>query len=120
MDGYVFPKTDLDFPNPKTSAPEFGIVGSPELGRNVVITSLSAADSGIINRTINRTTSRTTTTMAPNLALHKRVLIQSTIDSKLQGDDGLKDDEIADIAGCSTCAVRRIPSRWVWRRRDTI
>ena len=33
--------------------------------------------------------------MAPNLALHKRVLIQSIITSKVQGDDGLKDDEIA-------------------------
>jgi len=48
--------------------------------------------------------------MAPNLALYKRVLIQSIIDSKLQADDGLKDDEIVDIAGCSARVVRRIRS----------
>ncbi|KAK4453047.1 hypothetical protein QBC34DRAFT_376501 [Podospora aff. communis PSN243] len=48
--------------------------------------------------------------MAPNLTLHKRVLIQSIVNSKLQGDDDLKDDEIADVAGCSARAVRRIRS----------
>ncbi|KAK3990708.1 hypothetical protein QBC44DRAFT_60596 [Cladorrhinum sp. PSN332] len=48
--------------------------------------------------------------MAPNLALHKRVLIQTIINSKLQGDSGPKDDEIAEITGCTTRAIRRIRS----------
>jgi hypothetical protein len=38
-----------------------------------------------------------TATMAPNLALYKRVLIQSIIESKLRGDGGVRDDKIADI-----------------------
>lgn len=61
-----------------------------------------SADSSIINRT--------TITMAPNLSLHKRALIQTIINSKLQGDDGPKDDEIAEITGCTARAVRRIRS----------
>ncbi|KAK4119395.1 hypothetical protein N657DRAFT_540965, partial [Parathielavia appendiculata] len=48
--------------------------------------------------------------IAPNLALHKRVLIQSIIGSKLKGNDGPKDNEIAEIAGCTDRAVRRIRS----------
>lgn len=58
----------------------------------------------------NSITNRTAITMAPNLALHKRVLIQSIIDSRLQGDHGLKDDEIAEITGCTARTVRRIRS----------
>ena len=61
----------------------------------------SSADSSIPYRT---------TTMAPNLALHKHIIIQSIISSKLQGDDDPEDDEIAEIAGCTDRAVRRIRS----------
>ena len=50
------------------------------------------------------------TTMSPNLALSKHVLIQNMINTKLQDDEALKDDDIAKIADCSVCAVRRIRS----------
>ena len=66
------------------------------------VSSRSSADSNIANNT--------TTAMAPNLALHKRDLIQTIINSKLQGDDSPKDDEIAEITGCTARAVRRIRS----------
>jgi len=52
---------------------------------------------------------RTTTTMAPNFAHHKRVLIHSLIDSKLQSDDGPNNNEIADIAGCTVACKIGIP-----------
>lgn len=51
--------------------------------------------------------------MAPNLALSKRVLVQNIIQSKLQGDKDPKDDEIAEIAGCTTRTVRRIRSNLI-------
>jgi hypothetical protein len=40
------------------------------------------------------------TTMAPNLALSKHILIQDMINSKLQDDKALKDDDIAKISLC--------------------
>ncbi|KAK4445623.1 hypothetical protein QBC34DRAFT_163842 [Podospora aff. communis PSN243] len=92
--------TGLDFPIRKSQRPNVGLQATQNW--DAMCHHLSAADNGIINRT--------TTTMAPSLALHKRVLIQSIINSKLQGDDDLKDDEIADVAGCSARAVRRIRS----------
>jgi len=77
MDGYVFPKPVLDFPDPKSRARIWDTM-QPRTGTQMCH-HLSAADSGIINRTTNRTT----TAMALNLAVHKRVLIQSIIDSNL-------------------------------------
>jgi hypothetical protein len=48
------------------------------------------------------------TTMALNLALFKYVLIQNMISSKLQDDEAFKNDDIAKVADCSDCVVRRI------------
>ncbi|KAK0731981.1 hypothetical protein B0H67DRAFT_91942 [Lasiosphaeris hirsuta] len=88
---------DGDFADPKESAPEFGTPGSPEAGDSVITTSplLTAA-----SPTAPRPQWR------QNLALHRCVLIQGIIDSKLQGDDGPKDDEIAEIIGCKGWAPR--------------
>jgi len=75
-----FPKDWLDFPDPNKRAPKFGTAYSPELGRKMchhLTTPLLTAAS------INRITNCTATIMALNLALHKRVLIQGIIDSKL-------------------------------------
>jgi hypothetical protein len=101
MHGYVSQKTVLDFPDPKSQRPNLGLHAAWNWDA-MCHHHHSSADSSI--------TTLTTTIMAPNLALHKRVLIQSIIDSKLQGDDGPKDDEIAEITGCTARAVRRIRS----------
>ena len=101
-----FPKPVLDFPDPKSRARNWDTM-QPRTGtqmcHHLAPPLLTAASSTV-------PTKRTTTTMALNLALHKRALIQSIIDSKLQGEDSLKDNEIADIAGSSARAVRRIRS----------
>jgi len=98
-----FPKPVLDFPDPKSRARVWDTI-QPRSGTQMYHHLLSTTDSSIINRTTNRTT----TTMAPNLGLHKRILIQSIIDSKLQGNDAPKDDEIAEIANYTARVVRHI------------
>ncbi|KAK0720353.1 hypothetical protein B0H67DRAFT_575863 [Lasiosphaeris hirsuta] len=78
-------------------------------GRQVL--SRSCADSNITNST--------TTAMAPNFTLHKRALTQTIINSKLQGEDGPKDDEIAEINGYTARMVRRVRSSLLCFRTTT-
>jgi hypothetical protein len=49
--------------------------------------------------------------MAPNLALSQHVLIQSIIESKLQGEEAPTDKLTAKLATCSLRAVRRYRSK---------
>jgi len=46
------------------------------------------------------------TTMAPNLAVSTHELTQNIIGSKLRDDQGPTDDQTANIARCSTRAIR--------------
>jgi len=54
---------------------------------------------------IPSTTIDSTITMASNLAVLTCELTQNIIDSKLQGDQGLTDDQTANIASDSESAV---------------
>lgn len=51
--------------------------------------------------------------MAPNLALSQHVLIQDIIESKLNGEQAPTDEAAAELATCTSRAIRRIRSNWL-------
>lgn len=69
----------------------------PSTHRQVCVARICIARSKPSTSAINNLT-----TMAPNLAESTHILIHSMISSKLQGENDVKDEEIATIAKCST------------------